>query len=1075
MKRILLVMCSAAAFTALSPAGANASGSNHRAYFQQQDKVVTGKVTDEKGAPLADATVAVKDHRISTVTKADGTFTITVPSTASALLVSYIGMTDKEIDVKSGTDFSIAMNSTSTSMDDIVVIGYGSQKRGRLNYAATSINMKEVEDLPVGNLGAALAGRLLGVSVSGGTSRPGSPAQLVIRNPSSLSKDGGTNGPLYVIDDVIQITAQGAPNSDLFNSLDPTEVESITFLKDAGAAIYGSRGANGVVVVTTKRGKAGKPRITYSGSYGINDAAYHTKMLNAYELGRYINIINGPSGANANNTDNRYFFSDDELEHFKTINHNWLDQAWQSSSTMRHTMNLSGGADKATYFASVTNYKQDGNLGRLIDNKWTFRGGTDVNISDAFKVGLQVSGNIGKDSRVNSRIGGTNVENDYRILLRAPRYIPTYLDGYPVKLPGPGGNNVSAYHLFEMDRLNNYNNGDRNALTVNAYMEYSVPFIQGLKLRGSYGRNSSSTYNESIGTRYPLYTFANMQGDRGHIYEGATGPTAVIAQNHNRIIHASTRASSYQANFSMNYARQFGEHSISAFLTAERSEAEGRGVEAYKEAPVDGTNGQFNTAFGTVDGSTSANETGTLGYIGRVGYAYSSRYTFDFLFRTDASTKFAPENYWGKFYSIGTGWVVSDEKFFKSSIFDYLKVRYSLGLLGKDDTRPWQWRQRYTFQNGKGGSFGSNNQPAGIGMKMEASPNRDATWSNDTKQNLGIDARFLKSRLSLGLDVFYSAGRNLLAENTNVPVTVGGTVAAKNFASVNSFGYEVGLGWNERLSNDFSYGIDFRFSWMDNKVLDGNFNEQESMFPWNERPNASSDIGTWGYQYLGMFKSQDDINNYVQKYGVTSMLGLTPDKLFPGMLYYADVRGPLQDDGTFAGPDGIVNEFDQIRLSRKSSNHYSFGTTLRASYKGLSFDCVIGGSFGGWAEMDAFEPLQRDLTRLFQSAPAYWADMWDPVLNPNGKYPNAFYEETNSVLSSFWGVNSFRLRMVNATLSYSLPKKIVNAAKISNARFVLSALNPLNLYNPYSYKNSEGSWDSYPVLRTLSLGVNVTF
>lgn len=1075
MKRLLLVMCSAAAFSALSPAGANASGSNHRAYFQQQDKVVTGKVTDDKGAPLPDATVAVKDHRISTVTKADGTFTITVPASASALLVSYIGMTDKEINVKSGTEFSISMASSGTSMDDIVVIGYGSQKRSRLNNAATTINMKEVEDLPVGNLGAALAGRLLGVSVSGGTARPGSPAQLVVRNPSSLSKDGGTNGPLYVIDDVIQITAQGAPSADLFNSLDPSEVENITILKDAGAAIYGSRGANGVVVVTTKRGKMGKPRITYGGSYAISDAAYHTKMLSAYELARYTNIINGPTGANVNATDRNFFFSEDELEHYKTINHDWLDQAWKASNLMRNTINISGGMERATYFASVTNYKQDGNLGRLLDNKWTFRGGTDVNLSEGFKVGLQVSGNIGKDSRVNSRIGGTNVENDYRILLRAPRYIPTYLDGLPVKLPGPGGNNVSAYHLFELDKLNNYNDGNRNTLTVNAYLEYSVPFIKGLKLRGSYGRNSSSTYNESVGTLYPLYTFSAMQGQNQHIYEGATGPVRVMAQNHNRIIHASTRGSSYQANISGSYSRQFGEHNISAFFTAERSEADARGIEAYKEAPVAGTNGQFNTAFGTVDGSTSANETGTLGYVGRAGYSYGSKYSVDFLFRSDASTRFAPENYWGKFYSIAAGWVVSDEGFFKSNIFDYLKVRYSFGLLGKDDTQPWRWRQRYTFQNGKGGSFGTNNQPAGIGMKMEASPNRNAAWSDDYKNNLGFDMRFLKSRLSVNIDGYYNLGRNLLQEQTNVPLTVGGTVAAQNYASVNSFGYEIGIGWNESRNKDFSYGIDFRFSWSDNKVLKGNFNETDILYPWNARPNTSSDFGTWGFQYLGMFKTQDDINNYVQKFGITEMMGVAAANLRPGMLYYADVRGALQADGTFAGPDGKVDNNDQILLSRKSSNHYSFGTTLRASYKGIAFDCVIGGSFGGWSEMDAFSPLQRNITSLFQSAPAYWADMWDPVLNPNGKYPNAYHSDVNSELSSFWGVSAFRLRMVNANISYTLPKSVVNAAKINNARVILSALNPLNLYNPYSYKNSEGAWDSYPVLRTVSLGLNVTF
>lgn len=1078
MKRLLLVMCSAAAISALSPAGANASGSNHRAYFQQQDKVVTGKVTDDKGVPLADATITVKNQRTSTATKADGTFTIYVPQGASSLIVTFIGMTDQEIDVSNKTSVTVTMMTIGTSMDDIVVIGYGSQKRSRLNNAVTSLNPKEVEDLPVGNLGAALAGRLLGVSVSGGTGRPGQAAQLVVRNPSSLSKDGGTNGPLYVIDDVIQITSQGQPSADLFNALDPSEVESITILKDAGAAIYGSRGANGVVVITTKRGKSGTPRITYGGSWASTDAAYHTKMLSAEQFALYMNKVNGPNGARVDPSGSgapNSYFSQDEIDHFKTVNHDWLDQAWKASNTFRNTLNVSGGSDKATYFASVTNYKQDGNLGTLLDNKWTFRGGADVNLAEGVKMGLQVSGNMGNDKRINSRIGGTNVENDYRMLLRAPRYIPTYVDGLPVRLPGPtAANNVSAYHFFEIDRLGNYSTGKRNTSTINAYLEYTLPFLKDLKFKGAYGRNASTSYSQGIGTLYDLYTFSNRLGQNGHIYDGATGATRVTAQNHNRITQTSTAATSYQANLSAIYSKQIGDHNISAFFSVERSEAESQSVDAYKEAPVRNTNGQFNTAFGAVDGSTAAYETGTMGYIGRVGYNYTSRYSLDFLFRSDASTKFAPENYWGKFYSIGAGWVVSDEKFFRSNAVDYFKVRYSLGLLGKDDTRIWLWRQRYTFQQGRA-VFGNNGNPANIGMKMEASPNRDATWSDDTKHNLGFDARFLKSRLSFSLDGYYNLGRNLLQELTDIPLTVGGTVAPQNYSEVNSFGYEIGIGWNENKGKDFSYGIDLRFSWSDNKVLKGNFNPLDILLPYEPRPGISSDNGTWGYQYLGMLKTQDDVNNYVQKYNITRVFNTAASAIVPGMLSYADVRGPLQGDGTFAGPDGIIDEFDQVQLSRRSGNHYAFGSTFKASYKGISLDFVIGGSFGGWSEMDAREGISGNINNIFQSVPAYWSDMWDAQLNPTGVYPNAHHRDVNSVLSSFWEVNSFRLRMVNANLSYTLPKKWVNAVKMSNARVVATALNPLNLYNPFTYKNSEGAWDNYPVLRTLSLGVNVTF
>jgi len=399
-----------------------------------------------------------------------------------------------------------------------------------------------------------------------------------------------------------------------------------------------------------------------------------------------------------------------------------------------------------------------------------------------------------------------------------------------------------------------------------------------------------------------------------------------------------------------------------------------------------------------------------------------------------------------------------------------------VGLLGKDDTKPWQWRQRYTFQNGKGAVFGPDNTPAGIGMKMEASPNPDATWSNDFKQNLGIDARFLDSRLSTTVELVYNKGTNMLIERTgSVPVTVGGTVAAQNWAKVDFFGYEFSLGWDDKFGA-FNYGIDTRFSWYDNKVKQSNVNETEILSLWNARPGASNDNGKTGYVVLRMFRTQEEIDAYVEQYNITSVFGTPASDLKPGMLYYRDIRGELNvADGSFAGPDGVIDENDQIRLSKKASNHYGFGVTLKAGYKGFSFDCVIAGSFGGWSEIDGRNRLERNVDNLFQNGPAYWADVYDPELNPDGIYPNPYWEDINlKPVSDFWRVSSFRMRMRNFSVNYTIPRNLTERLKIGSARIVFSGVNPLNLYNPFSYKDSDGSWENYPVLRTYSLGVNVT-
>jgi TonB-linked SusC/RagA family outer membrane protein len=1078
MKHLLLALGTTLMIAAPALAAPHTDSDPYRKEFFQ-NKTVTGKVTNDKGEPLPGVTVQVKGLKTSTATNAEGVFSINVPNDAATLVFSYVGMERREVSIGDKANFQIQLKSLDATLSDVVVVGYSAQKKAHLTGAVSSIKASEVEDLPVGNLGAALTGRVLGLSVSGGTGRPGSTASLSIRNPMSLAKDGGNIEPLYVIDGVLQLGSDGSRSDNtLFNSLDPSEVETITILKDAAAAIYGARGANGVVLVTTKRGKAGPPRITYSGSYGINDESYRTKMMSAYEFAQYMNIMNGPYGQQKDPaTDKDNFFSQDELDHFRNINYDWLAPAWSSSYNTRHTLNVSGGANRATYFASMSYYEQDGNLSSLKYNKWTYRAGADVSVASNLKVGLQVAGNYSDKVKTFNKIGGENDENDYRNLLLAPRYIPMYIGDNAVKLPGT--DQLSRYHFYEIERLGNLAESKDRSMNLNIFAEYEFPFLKGLKARASYARNFGNGLSSQLGTKYRLYEYTGS-GDFQHIYDdgGATVKTSALWENGDRLYY-SNRSNEYsQLNFNMNYARKFGAHDISAVFAFERGESSSAQQDVWKEDPVLTTNGQFGTAFGDIDGRTSGAESGSLGYIGRINYAFADKYLAEFQFRTDASTKFSPENYWGKFYSGSFGWVVSNENFFKVPAINFLKLRYSAGLLGRDDTKPWQWRQRYTFQGGKGAVFGGNSDWS-TGMKMEASPNRNATWSDEFKNNLGLDARFLDHRLSATVEAFYNIGTNMLIERTgNVPVTIGGSIAAENWAKIDFFGYELGLGWNDKIGRDFTYGIDTRFGWNDNKVKQGNFNDIDILSPWNARPNESSDNGVWGYDNLGMLRTKEDVTAYVSKYGIKEVFGTQASELQPGMLYYRDVRGALQPDGTFAGPDGIIDENDQIQLAKKASNHYGFGATLKAGFKGFSLDCVVSGSFGGWSEIDGLsrKRLNPSISRNFQSRPAYWGNIYDLDLNPGGVYPNPYWEDINlDATSNFWSVSGFRMYVRNVNLNYTVPKKVAEAVRISNARVYLTALNPVILYNPFDYKAPDGAYDTFPDLKTFSLGVNLTF
>lgn len=1087
MKQTIKKVCGVLLFTMLSLSG----------FAQKADgsKIVTGNVIDNTGGSLPGVNVIEKGTKNGVITDGNGHYVISVKKGA-VLTFAFVGMNKVEKAVGNENEINVTMKDDATELESVVVVGYGAQKKAHLTGAVGTIPMKDIENIPTGDVGAALQGRVIGVSVSGGATRPGVKSTLKIRNPMSTAKDGGTTAPLYVIDGVLQIGADGTNDTTLFDNIDSSEIESISFLKDGSAVVYGARAAQGVIIVTTKRGKIGAAKFSYSGSFGANDEAFRTKMMTAYDFGNYINIANGVNGANKG-VEKDYYFTPDEMDYFKTLNYNPLEEEWKPSFNSRHNLNISGGTEKATYFAGVSYYTQNGNLSTLDYDKWTYRAGADLNISSNLKAGLQLSGFYSDKTKTFNKIGGENDENDYRTLLSALPFMPQYINDMPVLANTT--NALSQYHYGEVQRLGNLATTTSSNMTLNMYVDYKVPFIKGLSLKGSYARNIGNSRGTQVGTSYRLYQFnpsttlndagLPVGGVNGHIInETSTVKSSALYKNGDRLYYDNSNSLLTQSNFTATYNRDFGKHSFSGLFSIEKSESGSTKEVVFKEGVIESTNGQFGSAFGAVSGSTSRSEQGSLGYIGRFNYAYGDKYLAELLVRTDASTKFAPGYYWGTFYSLSAGWVISKEDFFKSSVIDFLKVRYSIGHLGKDDTKAWQWRQRYTYQDGKGIVLGesNNNVNSSTGMKMEVSPNPDAHWSDEIKTNFGLEMKFLDNRLSFTGESYYNIGTNVFMENTgNVPFTVGGSVAAENFGSIDTFGYELSLGWDDRVGNDFHYGVDVRFGWADNKVIKGNYNSADILLPWKQKPGESTDNGVWGYDYLGMFKTQADIDAYVAEYKITAVkdiagsVSYTPSQLRPGMLYYRDVRGAYLGNGQFAAPDGVIDLNDQIQLAKKANTKYGMGTTLKVAYKSFSLNTVINASFGGgWSEVDSQtrKPLYNQISRNFDSRPVIWNNIYDPVLNPNGTMPNPYWSAINmDPTSTFWSRDPFRIECRNITLAYKFNEKVLDAVKISNCAINLVVMNPFNLYNPFGYKNPSGAYDTYPALRTVSLGLNIGF
>ncbi|WP_370479487.1 SusC/RagA family TonB-linked outer membrane protein [Tamlana flava] len=1071
-------------------------------------KVVTGTVLDNAQIPLPGVTVLEKGTNNGAVTDFDGAYSINVTS-KSTIVFSYVGMKTQEKVVGELTTINITLQEDTQSLNEVVVVGYGAQKREAVTGAVESIKGSDIEDLPVGNLASALVGRVLGVSVSGGESRPGAPAQITIRNPVTgtniRAKDRTSGEPLYVIDGVVQIDPNtGLSDSTIFNNLDASEVESISFLKDASAAIYGSRAAQGVVLVTTKRGKKGPAKFSYSGNFSVADETFRHKMLNAYDFARVINIMNGPNGAGqtydptdpAPNTE--YFFSPAELEFFKTNSNNALDDYWSSAGTQRHNLNVSGGSEDATYFGGISYYTQDGNLGTLNYDRWSFRAGSGINLAKGFKADFQVSGYFTDESKTTSKIGSENVENDFRQLQNRAPFLPMYINGLPTLQIGASGNDALAgFHYGEIQRLQNLAESTDNNVAVNLNLEYEVPFIKGLKLKGNYARQAGSGRGSQLGSRFNLYEFFGADqlttpGQTYILYESGSGPlgTNTIRQtteivNGDRLLIDNFTSGNEQLRFQTTFERDFGKHGITALFAIERSERFQHQERVIKFGVPEYADGMIWQTTGNFDAENTYNwryESGDLGYIGRLNYNYDGKYYAEFLFRSDASAKFAPENYWGNFYSFSGGWIISKESFFKSNTIDFLKFRGSVGFVGKDDTRAWEWRQNFSTEIDGGSVFGGNSSVS-AGLSPDRVANPDVRWSRELKTNFGFEARFLDNRLSTSAETFYNIGKDLLINlNSGVPFTAGGAAASSNSGRADTWGTEISIGWSDTVGEDFTYAATFNIGWYNNNIIEGNFTNEMNWRPWETNKPGPSDIGTWGYDYLGMFRSQEDIDNYIAETGITSILGVSASNLKPGMLYYRDVRGDWDPETRTFGPkDGIVNENDQIQLRKRAKGPQGFATAIRLGYKGLSLNTVLSVGWGGYREVGrAKSTLDADkITANYQNRPAFWADMYDPVLNPSGTIPNlsSRNKSINTVMSQFWEVSNFSMVMRNINLSYTLPKSLTEKVGVRSFRLNLVAMNPFILFNPYKdYDLSPyNSYDTYPVLRTYSLGVNVGF
>ena len=1078
-----------------------------------QNQTVTGLVVDVSGEPIIGATVMVVNGTVGTVTDIDGKFNIKV-APKSKLKVSFVGYTSQIIsDLKNPR---IVLLEDQLKLDEVVVLGdYGSQKLRNATGAIETISTEELKDLSVGSLGDALAGKINGLHVSLSGGRPGSTPSLQIRQSSvnttiTPSSDLGGNAsptPLYVIDGFI--ADEGA-----FNNLDINEVENVTVLKDAAAAVYGARAAYGVVLVKTKQGKVGAPKISYSGQFGYTDALMLPKMLNAYDYGR---IYNAARAANTATKDQEsddlrvQLFQSDELEAMKGMNYNLLDKEWSAALTQRHSVNISGGTEKATYFGGVSYYQQEGNIGRLDYNRWNYRAGVNANISKWMKASLQVSGNYGETNKPKNVKGGGS-DGDFESLMLHVPYVPDQVNGYYIFHSGmeniTNPSDQQKYNFAAVQNASDNVEKQNQNFSLNGSLEYDFgwsKYLRGLKVKASYSKNISTGKTNTIGTKIDVYRLISRGGSGGHLYVGdeieynANTLGLYELNNGNSLGRSMNRSDSYQMNLTVSYARQFGKHYVSGLFSIEKAESEWEDLNGSLTDPLPFTDGQSSSVDSNAEGfaqtvTFNRSESGMLSYVGRVNYSYDDKYLFEFMLRSDASAKFAPQNYWGMFPSWSAGWVISDEKWFdkdKTKI-DFLKIRGSFGILGKDNVNAWLWTQLYTRNPDKGPIFGTNsstNTSATIRMPKQG-VNPDVHWDKTYKTNFGIDMAFLKNRMSANLDFYYDMGREMFASHQGTsyyPNTVGIQPAPENFGEVDTYGVELSLGWKDKIGKDMSYWVKLTTGYNDNKIRETGW---KAAYDFDKLVrNERSDRGLWGYECIGMFRSYQEINEYFDKYSITKYLGNTKENVHPGMLIYKDVRGQYDEStGTFGPADGIVDEQDYIKISHRASNPYGGTLNFGFSYKDFSISAQFGASWGAYSLVPT--TMRKESYSEYSNVSAMWKDMFvyediydannivTVAQNRNAKYPNIRYSSVNGAPSTFWKVSAATVQLRNMTVAYALPKEWLKIIGISSCRFNLTCQNVFNFLNPYpegAWASWAGSYGYYPNLRKFTLGVNVSF
>ncbi len=1011
-----------------------------------QKRLVTGVVLDSQGEPVVGANVFEKGEKTNgTITDIDGKFSLNVSDNAT-LVISFVGFKNQEIAVKGRDKIDIRLADDSELLDEVVVVGYMTQKKGLVTGAVSSMKMDEkLNTLPTTSAGNILVGKLAGVSVSTPNGLPGAAPSISIRTGSSWNDQNVT----YVIDGVVR-------GGGDFNNLSPNEIEDITVLKDAAsAAIYGSRSAGGVIIVTTKKGTRGKPVFNYSYGYSIDTRTKNSDLTSGVEAAELYGRINGeadPAG---------WAWSQEEIDHIRTINNGWgydqLDAVWRNPVTQTHNFSVNGGSEKVRYFGAASYVKQEGFLKPYTYDKYNIR----MNVTADITKDLEVFAGLAIYNTFQGNAVFENAEANYGKLRVWQPDQPVYTDsGKHIDFGWIANNGASV------DGKGGYNKSQMLKPQAVISATYKAPFLKGLSAKISYSRSWVHDLNKIYYTNYDLYQ-VKKSGTHNHIFstkdEDIIGTRKTTWVGKDYIQRKSSWSGDKQFNVQLSYENVFNNlHRVSGTLVTEWYEGDGASVHGGRETfPVYMTDQFWAASSARADtwgGGDTDWQSGRFSYIGQFSYSYADKYLLSFSFREDGSMNFAPSQRWGFFPAGSLGWVISEESFFNKSAIQFLKLRASVGLTGNDSVGGWQWQESY--KSGSSAYFGSSPSKL-VGITYGSVVNPNLTWEKALSYNVGADVNFL-NHWTVSADYWYRNSYDILGSRQNtLPNSFSLTMPAENYGEIHAQGFDLQLGYHGN-NKDFSYYGNLTMSYGWNKTIKQDYAENAR---WIDIPVGKSRSYITGWEFDKIIRTQEELDAFKAEHPNYQHNGLSPEL---GMMVFKDLSGP---DGK---PDGIINDWDKVIL-KNSNNPVIYGLNLGGSWKGLSVDMMFSGQLGvdKWAT-DLAGGVEWN--RMWKK---WYNDSWTPE-NQNATLPKRISSnnaKTYETASSYWLKDASFMRLKYLTVSYDLPKNQFYNKLFDNVRFFVTGTNlfVLSSFNKNYYDPEIGNGNAFPILRSVNLGVDVKF